>query len=212
LVHSFYYLFGAGPGPWLNDRPVGRRPWVHQKEWRVVDDLLARVLPDPFKGRKLPEEFGAAMAQDATDKISAKAAKEKAKAKAKAAARETTRHTKQRAAEAAAARAAMQAALPALEVKKEAAAKKEEEEEVLAAARAEEADKACAGDYVFEDDEDEDDNDDDDDNDREVFHDARCDAWCPSPAASSPPHSPARTSGRCGMAKSSSIGELQYGF
>ena len=46
-------------GPWLNDRPVPRRPWVHQPKYKVIDQLLKDTIPEQFKCRKIPEEFGA---------------------------------------------------------------------------------------------------------------------------------------------------------
>ena len=46
-------------GPWLNDRKVPRRPWVHQPKYKVVDNLLMEVIPNEFSQRMLPSEFGA---------------------------------------------------------------------------------------------------------------------------------------------------------
>jgi hypothetical protein len=40
---------------WLNDRPVGRRPWVADVKYQEVDRLLA-VVPQ-FAERRFPEEF-----------------------------------------------------------------------------------------------------------------------------------------------------------
>ena len=45
--------------PWLNDREVPRRPWIHQPQFRLIDDLLAEEIPEQFSKRMLPEEFGA---------------------------------------------------------------------------------------------------------------------------------------------------------
>ena len=49
-------------GPWLNDREIARRPWLKQKEYKKIDQLLAEVIPVKFAGRMLPEEMGARMA------------------------------------------------------------------------------------------------------------------------------------------------------
>merc|ERR1712187_978804 len=47
-------------GPWLNDRKLARRPWVHQPSYKVIDELLKRIIPDEFKNRMLPSEFSLA--------------------------------------------------------------------------------------------------------------------------------------------------------
>jgi len=47
-------------GPWLNDRKLARRPWVHQPSYKVIDELLTRIIPDEFKNRMLPSEFSLA--------------------------------------------------------------------------------------------------------------------------------------------------------
>lgn len=49
--------------PWLNDREVPRRPWIHQPKCFTIDRLLERVIPTEFKNRMLPEEFAHAMSQ-----------------------------------------------------------------------------------------------------------------------------------------------------
>ena len=46
-------------GPWLNDREVARRPWIHQPKWRAVDDLLMEVIPIEYEARMLSSEYGA---------------------------------------------------------------------------------------------------------------------------------------------------------
>jgi len=45
--------------PWLNDRKVARRPWVHQPKYMVVDNLLKEAIPEQFKNRLLPTDYGA---------------------------------------------------------------------------------------------------------------------------------------------------------
>tara|TARA_B110000208_G_C11648880_1_gene387274 strand:- start:205 stop:849 length:645 start_codon:yes stop_codon:yes gene_type:complete len=53
--------------PWLNDRKVPRRPWVHQPEYRKVDNLLQEVIPELFKNRMLPTDFGAHAIKEAKE-------------------------------------------------------------------------------------------------------------------------------------------------
>lgn len=43
---------------WLNDRTLPRRPWVAQRNWSAVDDLLARAAPN-FADRMFSEEYAA---------------------------------------------------------------------------------------------------------------------------------------------------------
>ncbi len=45
-------------GPWLNDRKVPRRPWVHQPQFAKIDALLQETIPAHFARRVLPEAFG----------------------------------------------------------------------------------------------------------------------------------------------------------
>jgi len=47
-------------GPWLNDRKLPRRPWVHQPSYKVIDELLNRTIPEEFKKRMLPTDFSIA--------------------------------------------------------------------------------------------------------------------------------------------------------
>jgi cation transport regulator ChaC len=48
---------------WLNDRRSGRRPWVFEREWRNIDDLLAahpsRAGHNMLHERRLPEHYAA---------------------------------------------------------------------------------------------------------------------------------------------------------
>ena len=46
-------------GPWLDDRKIARRPWVHQPRYKEVDSLLREVIPDYFHARMLPTDYGA---------------------------------------------------------------------------------------------------------------------------------------------------------
>jgi hypothetical protein len=39
--------------------PVPRRPWIHQPQFRLIDELWAEEIPEHFANRMLPEEFGA---------------------------------------------------------------------------------------------------------------------------------------------------------
>eukprot|EP00930_Biecheleria_cincta_P083088 TRINITY_DN72717_c0_g1_i1.p1 TRINITY_DN72717_c0_g1~~TRINITY_DN72717_c0_g1_i1.p1 ORF type:complete len:856 (+),score=102.69 TRINITY_DN72717_c0_g1_i1:367-2568(+) len=43
---------------WLNDRKVARRPWIEQPKFHDVDDIIRDVIPESFKCRKLPAEYG----------------------------------------------------------------------------------------------------------------------------------------------------------
>ena len=43
---------------WLNDRQLGRRPWVFDKSYNTVDGLLAALAPD-FSDRLFPEQYAA---------------------------------------------------------------------------------------------------------------------------------------------------------
>ncbi len=43
---------------WLNDRQLGRRPWVFDKSYDAVDGLLAALAPD-FSDRLFPEQYAA---------------------------------------------------------------------------------------------------------------------------------------------------------
>ena len=44
---------------WLNDRELPRRPWVHQKNYKQIDELLKKFprKNNQFINRKLPPEF-----------------------------------------------------------------------------------------------------------------------------------------------------------
>ena len=48
---------------WLNDRRNGRRPWVYEREWRDIDDLLAahpsQAGHNLLHERRLPEHYAA---------------------------------------------------------------------------------------------------------------------------------------------------------
>eukprot|EP00927_Polykrikos_kofoidii_P078052 TRINITY_DN74932_c0_g1_i1.p1 TRINITY_DN74932_c0_g1~~TRINITY_DN74932_c0_g1_i1.p1 ORF type:complete len:803 (-),score=112.19 TRINITY_DN74932_c0_g1_i1:120-2528(-) len=44
---------------WLNDRPVARRPWLHQPSWEEVDAVLRSEIPESISCRLLPAEFAA---------------------------------------------------------------------------------------------------------------------------------------------------------
>ena len=48
-------------GPWINDRLIPRRPWVHQPRHKEIDALLAAVIPEAFGRRRLPEEYSVDM-------------------------------------------------------------------------------------------------------------------------------------------------------
>lgn len=43
--------------PWLNDRKVPRRPWLHTPRYKEVDTLLQETIPELLKNRMLPTEF-----------------------------------------------------------------------------------------------------------------------------------------------------------
>jgi len=55
-----------------NDRKLARRPWVHQPEYKAIDELLNRIIPEHFAKRMLPEEFRIAMAEHYAEDPSAK--------------------------------------------------------------------------------------------------------------------------------------------
>ena len=42
---------------WLNEREIARRPWLHQANYVQIDRLLAELVPDYFRHRKLESEF-----------------------------------------------------------------------------------------------------------------------------------------------------------
>ena len=48
--------FGWSPF-WLNERPVARRPWLHQKQYLKVDTLVEAHIPEYYKWRKLEPEY-----------------------------------------------------------------------------------------------------------------------------------------------------------
>jgi hypothetical protein len=48
-------------GPWINDRQIPRRPWVHQPRYKEIDMLLAAVIPEAFGHRRLPAEYSVEM-------------------------------------------------------------------------------------------------------------------------------------------------------
>ncbi len=48
-------------GPWINDRQIPRRPWVHQPRYQEIDALLAAVIPEAFGRRRLSEEYSVDM-------------------------------------------------------------------------------------------------------------------------------------------------------
>ena len=61
---EFLYTTGWWSKYWLNDRQVPRRPWLHQKKYKIIDNILKRYSTeyglsgvDLFKTRKLPVEF-----------------------------------------------------------------------------------------------------------------------------------------------------------
>merc|ERR1719353_2485859 len=52
-----------GKAYWINDRPIGRRPCVHTKYWRVFDKHMCETtspcVPEgSLLKRRLPEEYG----------------------------------------------------------------------------------------------------------------------------------------------------------
>jgi hypothetical protein len=55
---------------WLNDRDLPRRPWVFQKRWQEIDQLLARFPDEPgensYPERKMPERYAVYFIDDAT--------------------------------------------------------------------------------------------------------------------------------------------------
>ena len=42
---------------WLNEREIARRPWLHQKSYVKIDQMLSDGLPTHFPHRKLESEF-----------------------------------------------------------------------------------------------------------------------------------------------------------
>jgi len=54
---------------WLNDRDLPRRPWVFQKQWQEIDQLLAKFPDEPsendFAARKMPERYAVYFLDDA---------------------------------------------------------------------------------------------------------------------------------------------------
>ena len=42
---------------WLNEREVARRPWLHQKSYVKIDQLLREEVPAHFAHRKLESEY-----------------------------------------------------------------------------------------------------------------------------------------------------------
>eukprot|EP00942_MAST-04A_sp_MAST-4A-sp1_P007757 g7757.t1 len=56
---EFIHTTVGWDSPWLNDREVPRRPWIHQPQFRLIDNLLAEEIPEQFAKRMLPEEYGA---------------------------------------------------------------------------------------------------------------------------------------------------------
>jgi hypothetical protein len=42
---------------WLNERELSRRPWLHQKRYVQIDNLLKEFLPEHFENRKLQSEY-----------------------------------------------------------------------------------------------------------------------------------------------------------
>ena len=55
---------------WLDDRRLGRRPWVFEREWREIDALLAahpaKAADNTASRRQLPERYAARFAADAS--------------------------------------------------------------------------------------------------------------------------------------------------
>ena len=47
---------------WLNEREVARRPWLHQKSYVKIDQLLREEVPAHFAHRKLESEYAAYVA------------------------------------------------------------------------------------------------------------------------------------------------------
>lgn len=60
---EFIQTTSGWDGPWLNDRKMPRRPWVHQPQYKVIDEVLKRTIPSQVGKRMLPEEFGIAYAK-----------------------------------------------------------------------------------------------------------------------------------------------------
>jgi hypothetical protein len=46
---------------WLNDRQIPRRPWIHEKNYKVIDEILSKYpskkIDNNYKNRKLPTEY-----------------------------------------------------------------------------------------------------------------------------------------------------------
>ena len=42
---------------WLNEREMARRPWLYQEQYMKIDKLLAELVPDYFRFRKLESEY-----------------------------------------------------------------------------------------------------------------------------------------------------------
>lgn len=42
---------------WLNEREMARRPWLYQEQYMRIDKLLAELVPEYFKFRKLESEY-----------------------------------------------------------------------------------------------------------------------------------------------------------
>ena len=55
---------------WLDDRRLGRRPWVFERKWREIDALLAahpaKAADNTASQRQLPERYAAGFAADAS--------------------------------------------------------------------------------------------------------------------------------------------------
>ena len=76
---EFLYTTGWWSRYWLNDRQVPRRPWLYQKKYKQIDNLLmeyskkyglkdTQYLPlDIYKLRKLPEEYSIYFAHEMQD-------------------------------------------------------------------------------------------------------------------------------------------------
>lgn len=60
FAQEFVRSTGGWEGaPWLNDRALPRRPWVHTPRYKEVDGLLEEAVPSALQGRRLAEEYGA---------------------------------------------------------------------------------------------------------------------------------------------------------
>lgn len=49
---------------WLNEREMARRPWLYQEQYMRIDKLLAELLPDYYRFRKLDSEYATLLIQD----------------------------------------------------------------------------------------------------------------------------------------------------